>query len=491
MELRGRAERLIRPQTLTAIPPVTASVGNLANMERLHASRRWLRGVMCFLAVFCYGLALFDKGRVITHFIMLVFSLAAEVAIASIYRGKAKFHGLTNRAHGKKGVVSVFHSPSLCLMLLEMLVWVLQCPPLPDDVSTEWLVGLDGFLPLRFYVFLLYGTNVAHNSAFAHAIASLARIRLNHRFFVRTASLLEHLRVTLSVVAVGVCVFAYAYAKAETVSFGEALYFCVSTASLAGYSESSPVTLPGRVLAVCVTLLGVTILCWAVGVMNQALALTQAERNLHALFRSNELCGQVPAQAARLIQRAWNLYRARRDRRNFISRQISAFLLSQQAITYREMRRELMRQETAFLHSISTVEGSLAPDISFESSLTTPFTSRTTTPETTPRSRRPFPLFQEMCLKRDSRTPTPRGREYLQAGNEELPGHRRGPTRLTLASMPSPMMQPLKPPHATPVVPSLAELELRLSKLEMSLEALATTAEALQGRYGVIASVSV
>ncbi|RNF25839.1 ion transport protein [Trypanosoma conorhini] len=493
MTLRGRAEQLIRPQTPTPIPPVTASISELARMERLLANRRWLRGAMCFVAVLCYVLSLFDEGRVVTHSIMLAFSLAAEVSIVAIYRGKARLHGLTNRASGRKRVVSVFHSPSACGMLLEMLVWVVQCPPLPEDVSRPgWLAGLDGFLFLRFYVFLLYGASVSHAPAFAHAIASLARIRLNYRFFIRTTLLLEHLLTTLAAVAVGVVVFACAYAKAEGVGFGESFYFCVSTASLAGYSEVAPATLPGRALAVCVTLFGVIVLCWTVGVASQALALTQAERNLYALFRSNELCGRVPATAARLIQRAWRLYRARRDRRNFVSRQFAAFLLSQQAIAYREMRRELARQETAFLRSTRTVEESLASETPFGSSLAaTPSTSRTPSPVTSPRARRPFPLFQEMRLKRDSRTPTPRGEEYPQAGKRELPGHGREPERPAPTPRSSPPQRPLPQPHLAAAVPGLAELELRLAKLETTLEALATTAESLQGRFGVIASVSV
>ncbi|EAN96222.1 hypothetical protein C3747_35g84 [Trypanosoma cruzi] len=486
MELRERAEQMIKPQTPIVIPPVTRSIRQLTRMERLAANRRWLRGAMCFLAVICYALSLFEEGRVVTHSIILLFSLAGEVAIVCIHRVKAKFHGITNRASGKRREVSVFHSPSLINMLLEMLVWILQCPPLPDDMNPEWLVGLDGFLILRFYVFLLYGTHVAHTSVFSHAIASLARIRLNYRFFIRTAFLLEHLAVTLCAVAAGIFIFACSYAKAEGATLGESFYFCVSTASLAGYSETSPVTFPGRVIAVCVTLLGVIVLCWTVGVMNEALSLTEAERNLYTLFRNNELCGKIPPQAARLIQRTWKLYRAKRDRHNFISRQIAAFLLSQQAITYRGMRRALIQYETAFLLSTRTLEECLASNSTFGSNGTTPLASSNTSPLGSPRTRRPFPLYQEMRLKRDSRASTPRGDGFLQEFGNEFSSHRSERNRF----MSTPHL-PTTQQQLTAAVPGMVELELRLSRLEKSLEALATTAESLRGHLGVISSVSV
>ncbi|KEG08732.1 ion transport protein [Trypanosoma grayi] len=499
MELRERAERLMRPQVPTVIPPVTPSTRSLRQTERRLANHSWLRGAMCFLAVICYGLSLFD-ATVVTHSFILVLSLAGEAAIVGIYRIKARTHGITSKA-GASPEVSVFHSPLLGKMLLEMLVWIIQCPPLPSSACNGWVAGLDGMLVLRLYVLMLYATHFSHASVFGRAIASVLRIRVGHRFLVRTTFLMEHLVATVSAIALGLVILACYYAKVEGTSFGDALYFCIGTASLVGLGDVTPTTFSGRATAVCAMLFGVAVLCWIVGCMHEALSLNGAERNLYALFRSNELCDQLPAQAARLIQRAWKLHIAKRRQHNVVSRHIAAFLLSQEALAFREMRRELSLFEEAFLRSTRTLEDYISTMPMRSSSATTPQTSSNVSPLGTPRSRRPFPLFQEMRVKAERRSPTPHSSGELQQQREV----KKGADALGRGVGKSPAgLAPLMVPRS-PVLPrgaasrlgqgkgaaNAAELEQRLSKLKDALEVLVANAERLHGRLGSSHGVSV
>lgn len=73
--------------------------------------------------------------------------------------------------------------------------------------------------------------------------------------------------------------------------------------------------------------------------MQTFLTMSEAERNLFALFKVNSYIGRIPDEAARVIQRSWKLYRTKRENRHALSVQFNAFLLSHQAIHFRSLRR--------------------------------------------------------------------------------------------------------------------------------------------------------
>lgn len=82
-------------------------------------------------------------------------------------------------------------------------------------------------------------------------------------------------------------------------------------------------------------LLGLAIVAISVGMMQTFLTMSEAERNLFALFKVNSYIGKIPDEAARVIQRSWKLYSAKTEMRNPLSVQFNALLLSHQASYFR------------------------------------------------------------------------------------------------------------------------------------------------------------
>ncbi|ORC86318.1 ion transport protein [Trypanosoma theileri] len=474
MELRERAERLLRPHEPTPIPPVTESTRLLSRSEQAMMNRRWLRGAMCFLAIICYGLSLFEE-TVITHSLILVFSLAGEAAIIGIYRAKARVYGITNRA-GDKPTVNVFHSPLLDKMLLEMLIWIIQTPPIPGLARDSWFMWLDTSLLLRFYVVVMYATNATQGSSFARGVASVVKARLTHRFYLRGSLLSWGLLLPVTALVGGLLLLGTFIARVEGLPWVDAVHLTVGSASLVGLGDVTPVTAAGRTAAVAAWLLGLLALVGVIGAAATTTRLGPAGRHLHALFRSNAIRARLPPHAAKVLQRAWRLHAARRARKGVITRQIAAYLLSQQVITFRDMRRELRHFEAIFLHSIRTVEDYMNPTPRSSPGVT-PQTSRPISPVSTPRARQGLSSFQEFHGKADrhmSLTTTPKTPRMQHQQKQQATVADATPTAT-----------------ATGTRRSLTDLEQMLSRLEGSLDTLKIHTERLQSRLGSRNTISV
>ncbi|GET87078.1 hypothetical protein, conserved [Leishmania tarentolae] len=418
MELRERVEKLSRAQTPTAVPPMSSPMTQrLISLEHDQASHCWLRGVMAFLAFVCYMLSTFQvsghTGNLVVHTLIWVLSLAGEVCIVLVYRIKTRFSGVTNPA---SHCVHLLHSPYLSLMLCEMLVWIIMAPPGVSSAVT-WARVLDSFIVLRSYVYVMYVTRLSTQSVFTRAVASLCGYRFNSLYMFRHTFLSRHIIVTGCGFIVAWLGLALLYSKGEEVSYTDAVYFCSSTMGFVGYSDVVPSTWVGRFTAFLAWCLGILVIGWCVSLMHALIRISPAERTLHTLFRTNKLCAQVPSEAARTIQRAWKLYLAKVERRSVLAIQFNALLLSNQACSFRSLRREFVQSELAFIRATDTFDDALTA-LSRQSSLST-------TPVGSPRSpmgtalsasggtptrttgRRSFSLFKEVKLKSPRISPMP------------------------------------------------------------------------------------
>lgn len=420
MELRERVGKLSRAQAPTAVPPTSNPMTQrLVSLEHDQMSHQWFRGVMALLAFMCFMLSIFQvsgyAGNLVVHVLILALSLAGEVCIVLVYRIKTRFAGVTNPA---SHAVNSLHSPYLSLMLCEMLVWIIMAPPGVKGTSS-WARVLDSFIVLRSYVYVMYVTRLSTQSVFKRAVASLCGYRFNSLYMFRHTFMSRHAIATACGFVVAWLGLALLYTKGEEVSYADAVYFCSSTMGFVGYSDVVPLTWVGRFTAFLAWCLGLLVIAWCVSLMHALLRVTPAERNLHTLFRTNKLCAQVPGEAARTIQRAWKLYLAKLEKRNPLSIQFNALLLSSQACSFRSLRREFVESEMAFIRSTYTFDDALTA-LSRQSSLRTtpagsprsPMSTALSASGGTPKSttgRRSFSLFKEVKLKSPQISPLPPG----------------------------------------------------------------------------------
>lgn len=371
MELRARTQRLADPEPPTAMPPVTEDTALISGLENDAQTHLFLRGVMCFLALLAYLLSAFQienyAATTVLHVIILLLSLAGAACLYEVYRIKARFSGFTNpavaacRGRGRRPAqVTPFHSPYLGHMCLEVALWLLQCPPgVPAGAVSN---ALDSFILLRSYVFVMYFSQLSGSSLFKRSIAALCGSRFDSSSLVGHRFLHHGLGLFMlpGFVAMWLCL-ALLHAKAEAKGFGESLYFCVSTATFVGFGGGAPRTLAGRISACFSFCLGGVMLAWCVVVLHNATRLSPPERSLHTLFEANRLCAAMPNEAARVIQRAWKLYVAKKENRISATVQLNAFRLTARAASFRRLRRGFAAAELRFLRStLSPFERALA-----------------------------------------------------------------------------------------------------------------------------------
>ncbi|KAG5483309.1 hypothetical protein LSCM1_04852 [Leishmania martiniquensis] len=494
MELRARVEKLSRAQAPTAVPPTSNPMTQrLVSLEHAQMAHLWFRGAMSFLAFLCYILSIFQvsgyAANTVLHVLILALSLAGEVCIVFVYRIKTRFAGVTNPA---SGTVNPLHSPYRSLMVCEMLVWIMMAPPGVKSMAA-WAQVLDSFIVLRSYVYVLYLTRLSTQSVFKRAVASLCGYRFNTLSLFRHAFVSRHAILTACGFTGAWLGLALLYSKGEEVSYADAVYFCASTMGFVGYSDVVPSTWVGRFTAFLAWCLGLLIISWCVSLMHVLICVSPAERNLYTLFRTNKLCAQVPDEAARTIQRAWKLYVAKREKRNRLSIQFNALLLSSQACRFRSLRRQFVEAEVTFIRSTSTFDDSLTT-LSRHSSLRTtpagsprsPVSMALSAGSGTPKSnatRRSFSLFKEVKLKSPKVLPLP---SKADVGA----GHRgEGP----LPSPSSPLQPPLEPrslvsqppltsSSSTGALEAAKDLTARLSRLDETLSLLIRKAERMAPR---------
>ncbi|KAG5509389.1 hypothetical protein JKF63_06699 [Porcisia hertigi] len=498
MELRARVEKLTRAQAPTAVPPTSNPVRQrLVSLEQNQVTHCWLRGMMAFLAFLCSILSLFQVSayvsNVVLHSLILALSLMGEVCIVLIYHIKARFAGVTNPA---SHTVNLLHSPHLSLMLCEMVVWIIMTPPGVTSTA-PWAQMLDSLIVLRSYVYVLYFTRLSTQSVFKRAVASLCGYRFTHLYLFRTTFVFPHAMETACGFTVAWLGLAMLYSKAEEVSYADAVYFCSSTMGFVGYSDVAPSTLVGRFTAFLAWCLGLLVIAWCVSMMHALIRVSPAERNLYTLFHTNKLCAQVPGEAARTVQRAWKLFVAKREKRNQLSIQFNALLLSHQASSFRALRREFFKAEMAFLRSTYTFDDTLTALSRQSSRGTTPSMSPRSpgtpclrTGSGTPRSasfRRSFSLFREMKIKSALTSPSPRSVDS-RASHADSAGAQPSVPPLKLHDPLQGMHHPSS--NSTGASALSTEITMRLARLEENLSVLVNKAERMAPR-GLLSSTEV
>ncbi|KPI84616.1 hypothetical protein ABL78_6321 [Leptomonas seymouri] len=498
MELRSRVEKLSQLQAPTLVPPMsTPGISRLVSLEHDQMTHCWLRGVMSFLAFFCFMLSIMQvesrAGNIVLHVLLLVFSLAGEMCIVCIYRIKAIFAGVSNPV---TRVINPLHSPYASTMLVEMLLWIIMAPPTSNS-KAGWAQMLDSLIILRSYVYVLYFIRLSTQSVFKRAVAAVCGYHFNSFYLFRHTFLSRHALVTAVGFIVAWLGLALLYSKGEDVSYGDAVYFCFSTMAFVAYGDIAPMTWVGRFTAFLSWCVGILMIGWSISLMHALLTIRPAERNLYTLFRSNKLCEQVPGEAARTIQRTWKLYVAKRDQKNFVAVQFNALLLSTQACSFRSLRRELAMAETAFLRSTYTFEDTLTAMSRQSSRRSSPsgsprspgsmnlpnFTGTTTagTPRHGTSSRRPFALFKEVKTKRSPSISATVSRSELDAGSNDQRSS--GNMNSGLATTPAARAGPpaplalRSPVRANDSGATKSEITARLSRLDETLNALIRKAE--------------
>ncbi|KPA77220.1 hypothetical protein ABB37_07127 [Leptomonas pyrrhocoris] len=498
MELRSRVEKLAQLQAPTVVPPTsTPAISRLVSLEHDQMTHRWLRGAMSFLAFICFILSIIqvenNAGNIVLHVLLLAFSLAGEACIVVIYRIKSRFSGVSNLA---THAINPLHSPYVSTMLAEMLVWIVMAPPAVSSKAV-WAQVLDSLVILRSYVFVLYLIRLTTQSVFKRAVAAICGYHFNSFYLFRHTFLSRHAVVTAAGFLVVWLGLALLYSNGETVSYGDAVYFCFSTTAFVAYGDIAPMTWVGRFAAFLSWCLGLLMIGWSVSLMHAFLKISAAELNLHTLFRTNKLCAAIPTEAAHTIQRAWKLYVAKRDQKNYVAVQFNALLLSVQACSFRSLRRDFAAAENAFLRSTYTFEDSLTAMSRQSSRRSTPagsprspgsanvssFGGSATTPRMgTSSTRRPFALFKEMKAKQSPSVSPSVSRGELEVGSEDphnASSTSNGPvtTPAARASPPAPLALRISPVRTGDSAAATADITARLSRLDETLNALIRKAE--------------
>lgn len=497
MELRSRVEKLTHLPAPTVVPPTsTRAISRLVSLEHDQMTHRWLRGAMSFLAFICFTLSIIqvdnNAGNIVLHVLILALSLAGEVCIVFIYFIKSRFAGVSNPA---SHAVNPLHSPYATMMLAEMVLWIIMAPPAVSSKAV-WAQVLDSLIILRSYVYVLYFIRLSTRSVFKRAVAAVCGYRFNSFYLFRHTFLSRHALVTAVGFLVAWLGLALLYSKGEGVSYGDAVYFCFSTTAFVAYGDIAPSTWVGRFAAFLSWCLGLLMVGWSVSLMHALLKISTAERNLHTLFRTNKLCAQIPGEAARTIQRAWKLYVALRDRKNYVAVQFNALLLSTQACSFRSLRREFSTAEITFLRSTYTFEDTLSAMSRQSSRRSSPagsprspgstvmssFAGSVQTSRTAATGRRPFALFKEVKAKQSPSISRNVSRAELDVGVEAAHNSsntsENGPltSPAARASPPAPLTlrNPVRP---TDSGVSTSEITARLSRLDETLNALIRKAE--------------
>lgn len=358
MEIRKRVSRLVKRVVPTVVAPPKKVSKELASLEQLAEYHRWLRGVLCFLALAAFLISLVSiENLAFSYFsdiAVTALSVLGEIAILRIYHIKARHAGVTNPIYHLKP--SIIHSPHFFAMLLEMFIWTLHCPP---GLMNFWANAqdLDFLIVLRFYTFLLYLNNAKFGyRTFCRAMSAIAEIPLSTSYFLRTSFMFDTVKTSLAVLVAGWCTLGLMFSKAEGIGFCDSMYFCFVTAATIGYGDISPKTTNGRFIAFFSWIFGLTVVAWVVGFTHEALSLSDPERNLFTLFQANQLCNVIPAEAAKTIQRAFRLKKAQRAGANLLRLNVLGYQLTTQVNTLRFLRRQLRSKEASFMNEMASFD---------------------------------------------------------------------------------------------------------------------------------------
>lgn len=198
-------------------------------------------------------------------------------------------------------------SPYLPFCILEVLVWMVHCPPGVQDVVANPRL-LNAFSLLRFYVVVpLFKELSPINQFKARSLTYFSRIRMSASLILRT-QLHQSPIITLSVVyCLLAAVLAVFFSLAEGHSFEKSMWFIFISSTTVGYGDTVPTSSGGRVVAAIACIVGLLLVGFIVGAVQQSLSLTDDERAVFNYMELNATHRQLKEDSALVLQRYWRL----------------------------------------------------------------------------------------------------------------------------------------------------------------------------------------
>ncbi|ESL07392.1 ion transport protein [Trypanosoma rangeli SC58] len=278
----------------------------IASLELLAAYQCWMRGVQALLAIIVFVLSLLPSTAVVDWTILVV-SGAAVLIILRVYSIKAEYTGLTNVLY--EGHRNIFTSPFLLQMLLEILIWCIQTPPL-IFFWRPFFELLNYFLFVRLYTVVVYVHNAAYvYRFFCRAMAAVAAFPLTTTFTIRTALAYRKAKVASLATVVSWAALSFLYAKAEQVSLYDGSWYAFQAISTVGCRDSTPATAAGKLVAFLAWVVSFALIAYLVVIVHGSLVDDANEHNMYILIRCHRLSHMVREDSARVIQTAWRFYR--------------------------------------------------------------------------------------------------------------------------------------------------------------------------------------
>ncbi|RNF25838.1 putative ion transport protein [Trypanosoma conorhini] len=322
--LGTRVKHLLRDElyidvSLQSAPLVVTN--GIASLELLAAYHRWLRGVQALLAIIVFVLSLLPATAVV-EWTILVVSAAAVLIILRVYSIKAQYTGLTNVFY--KDHRNIFTSPFLLQMLLEILLWCIQTPPL-IFFWRPFFELLNYFIFVRLYAVVVYIHNAAYvYRFFCRAMTAVTAFPLTPAFTVRTALVYRKAKVASLATVVSWAALSCMFARAEQVSLQDGCWYAFQALSTVGYGDVTPATTAGRLVGALAWVVSFLLIAYLVVVVHGSLTEDANEHNMYVLMRCHRLSRVVRGDSARVIQTAWRFHRLHSEARAGVGRRLKA-----------------------------------------------------------------------------------------------------------------------------------------------------------------------
>lgn len=345
----------------TPIPVASEELSHLVWLERKIALHRFLRGIMVYFALLSITVSLFEfkslLGNLIVHFALSFLSLSGVGCVIAIYKAEIVFRGMPNPAFPKLSTLkrtkstreklgtprlkmyhfSVFQSPSFGVMMVEIVVWLIHSPV--GILGVEWENLLTSLVFLRTYVIILYFYERWSSSLYSRSINVIRGFP--HSFPVDyKQSHFSKKWVWLSLIFIIFFLLIGLYRQLEDISWGNACLFSASTVLSWGFGGMVPTTTGGQIVSFFLWMLGLLFLVWMIRSWVDYLELSDSTTKMYNLLKIYRSRCRIRVDAAKTIQRAWNLYVHKRRKSFRLTVHCCALLLTRQCFIFRETRRQ-------------------------------------------------------------------------------------------------------------------------------------------------------
>lgn len=345
----------------TSIPLPSEELSHLVRLERKIAFHRFLRGIMVYFALLSTTVSLFEfeslLGNLIVHFVLLLLSLSGVGCVIAINRAEVVFRGISNPAFPKFSTLtknkaastklgtprlemkhfSVLHSPSFGVMMVEIVVWLIHSPV--GILGVKWENLLTSLVFLRTYVIVLYFYEKWSSSLYSRSINVMCGFP--HSFPVDyKQSHFSKKWVWLSLIIIIFFLLLGLYCRLEDISWVHACLFSASTVLSWGFGGMAPATTGGQIVSFFLWVLGLLLLVWMIRGWVEYLTLSESTNGMYNLLKTYRSRCLIRVDAAKTIQRAWNLYVHKRRKSFRLVVQCCALLLTRQCFAFRKTRRQ-------------------------------------------------------------------------------------------------------------------------------------------------------